>query len=112
MLVLLGDLGAVALLPDGHVSRDHRQPVAGFEGEVGLGFDGVSGYQGEVEALGDHRDYKRGLHRREVDADTLPGAAAEREVGVAGATLGPLGVKRPGSNFSGFSQNAGWRWVT
>ncbi len=49
-LVLLEACHTVALSIGGHASRDHRQPVTGFKGEVGLRLDRVAGHQGEVEA--------------------------------------------------------------
>ena len=52
--------------------------------------DRVAGYQGEVEALGYHRNNKGSLHHREIDAYTLPGTAPKWKVGVARATLGSL----------------------
>ena len=45
-IVLLEACEPVALLAGDQASWDHRQPVTGFEGEIGLGLDRVALYQG------------------------------------------------------------------
>ena len=82
------------------MTQRHEEAMSRAQRDQRLRFDRMSRHQAEFIRLGHHGQDHKHFQHRQVLADAPSRPAAEGK------------VNRSGSNCSGYSQNAGWRWST